>query len=140
MQLTRGCEYAIRGLVYLAMQKGEDPVLLADIAHAIEAPTNYLSNIFQILSRLGLVASHRGAKRGYTLARSPSEINLREIVEGMEGPITISSCNMDRGWCDPDQDCSMFTLWNDIQETVTKKLEKATLSKISGACFMHDIK
>ena len=39
--------------------------------------TNYLSNIFQILSRLGLVASHRGAKRGYTLARSPSEINLR---------------------------------------------------------------
>jgi Rrf2 family protein len=139
MQLTRGCEYAIRGLVFLAEEDRDDPILLADIAEAIGAPTNYLSNIFQILSRLGLVASHRGAKRGYTLARPPAEINLREIVEGMEGPITISSCNMDRSWCDPDQGCSMYDLWSDIQNTVTRKLEQATLAKLSGACFMHDI-
>jgi Rrf2 family protein len=87
MQLTRGCEYAIRGLVFLAKEDREDPILLADIAEKIGAPTNYLSNIFQILSRLGLVTSHRGAKRGYTLARAPGEINLREVVEGMEGQL-----------------------------------------------------
>ena len=139
MQLTRGCEYAIRGLVYLAMQKGDDPVLLADIAHAIEAPTNYLSNIFQILTRLGLVSSHRGAKRGYTLARDAAEINLREVVEGMEGPITISSCTMDRGWCDHEETCTMNMVWSDIQATVTKKLEEATLERLIGACFLHAV-
>ena len=137
MQLTRGCEYAIRGLVFLAMQKDEDPVLLADIAHAIEAPTNYLSNIFQILTRLNLVSSHRGAKRGYTLSRSPTEINLREVVEGMEGPISISSCNLDKGWCEHEETCSMYGVWDDIQETIAKKLEKATLAKLTGSCFIH---
>ena len=139
MQLTRGCEYAIRGLTYLAMQEPDEPVLLADIAKSIGAPNNYLSNIFQILSRLGLVSSHRGAKRGYTLARNPAEINLREVVEGMEGPITISSCNMDRGWCEHEQDCSMFKVWDDLQSTITRKLEEATLDNLTGACFMHHI-
>ena len=140
MQLTRGCEYAIRGLVFLAKENRDNPVLLADIATSIGAPTNYLSNIFQVLSRLGLVASHRGARRGYTLARDPSKINLREVVEGMEGPISISSCNMDRGWCDPEKECAMFNFWDELQGTITKLLEKATLDQLTGACFMHDIK
>jgi Rrf2 family protein len=138
MQLTRGCEYAIRGLVYLAMRNDDDPVLLADIAQSIEAPTNYLSNIFQILTRLGLVSSHRGAKRGYTLARPASDINLREVVEGMEGPISISSCNLDRGWCEHEEDCSMFSVWEDIQDTISSKLEKATLATLTGSCFVKD--
>jgi Rrf2 family protein len=139
MQLTRGCEYAIRGLTFLAMGKGEDPILLADIASGIGAPTNYLSNIFQVLTRLGLVTSHRGAKRGYTLARSPAEINIREIVEGMEGPISISSCTMDRGWCDHEQDCSMFKLWSGVQNAITDHLEQTSLSDLTTACFQHEI-
>lgn len=138
MQLTRGCEYAIRGLVYLAMQKQGEPVLLADIANGIGAPANYLSNIFQNLVRLGLVTSHFGAKRGYTLTRPASEINLREIVEGLEGPITISSCTMmSTPMCAQEGDCSLGSVWQDIQETITKKLEKATLSRLTGSCFLE---
>jgi Rrf2 family protein len=137
MQLTRGCEYAIRGLAYLAQSETDDPILLADIAKAITAPTNYLSNIFQILTRLGLVSSHRGAKRGYTLSRHPAKISVREIVEGMEGPITIASCNMELGYCEQDQTCSMFKLWDDIQKTITGKLESTTLESLGGACFLH---
>jgi Rrf2 family protein len=136
MQLTRGCEYAIRGLVFLAMQKGGDPVLLADIAGSIGAPNNYLSNIFQILTKLGLVTSHRGAKRGYTLSRGPEEINLREIVEGMEGPISISSCNIDRGWCEHEDTCSMYQVWEELQETIAGKLEKTSLASLQGSCFL----
>ncbi len=137
MQLTRGCEYAIRGLSFLAMQDEGEPVLLADIAKAISAPPNYLSNIFQILTRLGLVNSHRGAKRGYTLSRPAAEINVREIVEGMEGPITISSCNMERGWCEQEEGCAMYQLWEDLQRTIVTKLEQTTLDRLTGACFLH---
>jgi len=136
MQLTRGCEYAIRALVYLAMRRDEEPILLADIAEGIGAPPNYLSNIFQILSRLDLVRSHRGAKRGYSLAQSPKEINLRQVVEGIEGPISISTCNLDAGWCEKEESCSLFGVWEDIQQTVTKKLERATLATLTGACFL----
>ena len=137
MELTRGCEYAIRGLVFLGTKKQDDPVLLADIAKAIGAPTNYLSNIFQALIRLGLVSSHRGARRGYTLARAPSRINLLEIVEGMEGPIAFSSCSPGTKGCKHEGDCSLNALWSDVEKTITRKLEKATLSRLQSACFLR---
>lgn len=138
MQLTRGCEYAIRGLVFLAMGKQGEPVLLADIAAGIDAPANYLSNIFQSLVRLGLVTSHFGSRRGYTLTRPPSQINLREIVEGLEGPITIASCTMmSSPLCSQGDGCTLGNVWQDIQETITKKLEKATLNRLTGSCFVQ---
>ncbi|MEN8148929.1 MAG: Rrf2 family transcriptional regulator [Planctomycetota bacterium] len=140
MQLTRGCEYAIRALTYLAMHEEEHPILLADIAKGIGAPPNYLSNIFQILNRLDLVRSHRGAKRGYSLSQAPAEINLRQIVEGIEGPISVSSCTMDAGWCELDDGCSLFCIWDDIQKTITGKLEATTLATLSGACFLDESK
>jgi Rrf2 family protein len=140
MQLTRGCEYAIRALTYLAMREEEHPILLADIAKGIGAPPNYLSNIFQILTRLDLVRSHRGAKRGYSLAQPASEINLKQIVEGIEGPISISSCNMEAGWCELDGACSLYEIWDDIQQTISDKLSATTLSKLSGACFLEKSK
>ncbi len=139
MQLTRGCEYAIRGLVFMAKDQSGEPILLADIAKGIGAPTNYLSNIFQVLTRLGLVTSHRGAKRGYTLARPAKDINMREVVEGLEGPISMSSCTMDRGWCDHEKDCAMYQMWNGIQDAVLKRLEGTSLLKLTGSCFMHEI-
>ena len=138
MQLTRGCEYAIRALTYLAMRPDEHPILLADIAKGIGAPPNYLSNIFQILTRLDLVRSHRGAKRGYSLSQGPEEINLRQVVEGIEGPIAVSSCGMNANWCSSDSGCSMFSLWDELQEMITQKLESTSLSDLAGACFLHE--
>lgn len=140
MQLTRGCEYAIRALTYLAMREEEHPILLADIAKGIGAPPNYLSNIFQILTRLDLVRSHRGAKRGYSLSETPDKITLRQVVEGIEGPISISSCNMDTGFCELDGGCSLFGIWDEIQKTITEKLESTTLATLSGACFLEKSK
>ena len=48
----------------------------------------YLEQIFQRLRRAGLVQSKRGPGGGYTLARAPEEISLREIIEALEGPLS----------------------------------------------------
>jgi Rrf2 family protein len=124
-------------LTYLAMREEEHPILLADIAKGIGAPPNYLSNIFQILTRLDLVRSHRGAKRGYSLAQPADQINLKQIVEGIEGPISISSCNMEAGWCEMDDACSLFGIWDEIQQTISAKLEATSLTNLAGACFLE---
>jgi len=133
MQLTRGTEYAIMGLSYLAMKEGE-PVLLSQIAESIGAPANYLSQVFQSLTRLGLVSSHRGAKRGYTLARPPAEINLRHIVEGIEGPVTLTSNGTDRTWCGNNGGCSLYGRLDRIQSTIARELEEANLAGLITTC------
>jgi Rrf2 family protein len=134
MQLTRGTEYAIMGLTYLSMHE-DRPVLLATIAESIGAPANYLSQVFQSLTRLGLVTSHRGARRGYTLARPAREINLRHIIEGIEGPITLTSAGTDRDWCASNGNgCSLYGHLDKIQGVIAQQLEEATLVRLSATC------
>jgi len=133
MQLTRGTEYAIMGLSHLAMKEGE-PVLLAGIADAIGAPANYLSQVFQSLTRLGLVTSHRGARRGYTLARPAAEINLRQIIEGIEGTVTLTSGGTDRNWCGGNGDCSLYARLDRIEKTIARELEDANLAGLTVTC------
>jgi len=133
VQLTRGTEYAIMGLSYLAMRNGE-PVLLSTIADAIGAPANYLSQVFQSLTRVGLVNSHRGARRGYTLARPATEINLRHIIEGFEGPIVLASTGSDRKWCGDNGACSFYERLERIQVTIARELEEASLARLVRTC------
>jgi Rrf2 family protein len=136
MQLTRGTEYAIMGLTKLAMS-GEDPVLLADIAETIGAPANYLSQVFQALTRLGLVSSHRGAKRGYTLARPAREISLRDIIEGLEGPVVLTSPDTNRAWCSDNGSCSLYENLDRIEHVIARELEKASLDRLSLTCCLR---
>ena len=135
MQLTRGCEYAIRGLAFLGMGEPGEPVLLADIAQVIAAPPNYLSNIFQSLTRLGFVTSHRGAKRGYALARPAEEINLLEVVEAMEGPITISSCTLEGKMCECEGTCRLLEVFDGIRESMSRQLAEVNLKDLGIQCY-----
>ncbi len=44
------------------------------------------------LRKAGLVASERGKNGGYVLAKPATEITLKEIVEILEGPVTVMHC------------------------------------------------
>ena len=85
MILSRESEYGLEGLIVLARQPGGKVMLLQEIAEARGLPPGFLARIFQKLKHHNLVSSHRGAVRGYSLARPPSKISLREIFEAIEG-------------------------------------------------------
>jgi Rrf2 family iron-sulfur cluster assembly transcriptional regulator len=62
MKLTRGGEYGIRGVLYLAKQEEGKVSMLSAIAKAQDVPPRFLAKIFQALAKAGVVRSHRGAK------------------------------------------------------------------------------
>jgi Rrf2 family protein len=111
-----------------------EPVLLTTIAEAVAAPPNYLSNIFQNLTRLGFVTSHRGARRGYALARPPEEINLLEVVEAMEGPITISSLDERDKACECDPVCRLDEVFEDIRSAIDRRFSEVNLKDVGTNC------
>jgi Rrf2 family protein len=51
-----------------------------------------VAKTLKILAREGLLASHRGVKGGYSLARPAEEISMAEIVAALEGPIALTEC------------------------------------------------
>src|SRR5437660_12701575 len=80
-------EYGVRVMVELARRGGDQPVPLAEIAEHDGLPLAYLEHLVARLRKAGLVASRRGARGGYLLARPPEEIRMAEALEALERSI-----------------------------------------------------
>jgi Rrf2 family protein len=127
MRLTRGSDYGLRGLAYLARQPSGQVVLVREVAEAQHLPESYLAKIFQELVRQGVMVSHRGARGGFSLARDPSDINLREVVEAIEGPIELVPCLEAEPSCDQIDDCTMWPALQAVQDQLVGALEGMTV-------------
>jgi len=87
MRLSLQVHYAICGVFDLAYNGDGEPVQVRVIGDRQAIPARYLEQIFQRRRRAKLVRGKRGPGGGYTLARRPAEITIRDIVEAVEGPI-----------------------------------------------------
>jgi Rrf2 family protein len=87
MRLSLQAQYAVCGVFDLAYNGGDEPVQVRVIGDRQRIPARYLEQIFQRLRRARIVQGKRGPGGGYTLARPPSEITLRDVIEAVEGPL-----------------------------------------------------
>lgn len=127
MALTRKTDYAIRGMIYLAGVPEGHIALIGEIAEAAQVPQAFLAKILQLFVKTGLVISTRGASGGFSLAKNPEQITLREIIETVEGPITPNRCVMGRGVCSLSETCPVHPVWRRVQTTVQGMLDEVTL-------------
>jgi Rrf2 family iron-sulfur cluster assembly transcriptional regulator len=131
MELTRMGEYAIRGMVYLALYRDNKVVLLKDLCSAQDTPRAFMIKIFQQLSKKGLVKSVRGSKGGYVLAKAANQITLREVIEGVEGPIFLNRCLIRKMGCDRSEKCPLHPVWKEAQKCLMEVLEKHSLAELA---------
>jgi Rrf2 family protein len=87
MRLALQFQYAICGVFDLAYNGRGEPIQVRVISERQAIPARYLEQIFRRLRQGGVLTSKRGPGGGYTLARSASQITLRELVEAVEGPL-----------------------------------------------------
>jgi Rrf2 family transcriptional regulator, iron-sulfur cluster assembly transcription factor len=132
VRLTKGADYGARGALYLASKPQDTVVLVSEIAEAENLPESYLAKIFQDLAKEGIVRSHRGAKGGFSLARPATEITLREVVEAIEGPITLSRCLAPWEGCDKQETCALHPVLREAQATLLQALESASLADLAA--------
>lgn len=131
MRLTRGADYGLRGMIHLAQLPMGEIALVRDVAGTEQVPESYLAKIFQDLSRSGLMVSHRGAKGGFSLARDPAEITLREMVEAIEGPIFLVPCLDSRQHCDRMGECALQEAMALAQDRFLEQLDKTSLRSLA---------
>jgi len=131
MRLTRGADYGTRGMIRLAAMPPDSVVLIKHIAAIEGLPESYLSKIFQELAKDGLVRSHRGAKGGFSLARPPEEITLRQVIEAIEGPIALSRCLSSSEGCDRADACPLRPALSEAQLQLLAVLDRTTLKDLS---------
>lgn len=131
MKLGRESLYALEGLFALTAKPLGTVMLLRDIAKARGVPQTFLAKIFQKLNRAGIVASSRGAVRGYALVRRPKDIKLKEILLAVEGADLFDRCIFWSDRCADSDPCPIHFRWKKLREQVIEDLmERTTLAEL----------
>ncbi|MGA2613413.1 MAG: Rrf2 family transcriptional regulator [Spirochaetia bacterium] len=128
MQFGTSIEYAIHGLVFMA-GGASATVLVGDIAKGIKVPESYLRKVLQLLARAGLVASHRGAKGGFSLARDASRITLRDVVEAVDGSLPTWCCVKEKKRCS-ETPCPVSAAFETAREKMAESLAQTSIGDL----------
>jgi Rrf2 family protein len=133
-------------MVALALNYGQSPIFLKDIAKGENISEKYLSLIIIPLRRIGLVNSVRGAYGGYRLAKEPSQITMKEIVDVLEGDCSLVDCVKNPSTCPRVSTCASHDILVIIGGKISETLSSITLDMLvkmnqekAGNAMMNNI-
>ena len=105
------------------------PIALKDIAKDENLSESYLEQLFTLLRKADLVKSIRGAGGGYVLARDPQNIAIGEIINALEGDISLSCCDLGKNVaCGKQADCATRDILSKLQGQIEGVMESMTLA------------
>lgn len=130
LQLTMTGEYSVRAMLHLASAPSGEVVQIGEISKHWDIPEEFLRKIVQILSRAGLILSHRGAGGGIELARPAEEISLLEVIEAAEGKLALNKCLLEAGVCPRDVWCAVHQVWSEVQQEMEEMLRRKSLAEL----------
>ncbi len=133
MKISTKGRYGLRILLDLATHVSEKPRLIRDIAESQQISEKYISRLIVDLRRARLVRSVRGANGGFHLAKSPKEITLLEILETMEGTISIVDCVLTPEKCPRSHRCTAKGVWTKLNDEIRDLMRNITFDQIIEA-------
>jgi FeS assembly SUF system regulator len=129
LRITKLTDYAVLVLSDMVRPDGAEACAARDVALRTRIPQPTVSKVLKLLARGGLVVSERGKHGGYRLARAPEAISVADIVDAVEGPISVTECSQEaRGMCGLEGSCPTETNWVRINETIRQTLRGIALA------------
>ncbi len=130
-KLNRLTDYGV--VVMSQMSRDSDQVRTApQISQNTGVPLPTVAKLLNTLAHERLVASHRGAAGGYSLARPPQQISVAEIIQALEGPIALTACvDGATGCCDVEAVCPMRGNWDKVNAAIRGALSQVSLADMT---------
>ena len=130
MKLSTRGRYATRAMLDLALNYGQEPVVLSAVARRQQISEQYLEQLIGPLKVAGLVRSVRGPNGGFMLAKSPSVISISQIIRAVEGSTALVECVDDPQACSRADDCLTRRVWVKATEAVNNVFGSITLQEL----------
>lgn len=134
LELSGRADYGVRAALALGRAYGSGELRkLDDIATAMAIPRSFAPQVLGDLVRAGIVEARTGRDGGYRLARAPTNVNLLELVEAIEGPLVPRRCTLRGGACRLDDVCPVHPAWVEAAQALRRSLSRATLAEALAA-------
>ncbi len=91
-----------------------------------------VSKLLKELQRAGLVVSVRGARGGYQLARAASEISASDIIDAVEGPVSLTECSSHQSLCELEENCQVGHSWQRVNVAIRQALTEVRLTDLTA--------
>ena len=130
MQITRQADYALRAMLYLAKMDPTQRSATSQIAENQQIPPSFLAKIISQLSIAGLIHTSRGARGGVSLARPIEDVSLLDVVEAIDGPISLNECTHNQDSCPFGEECPIHPVWCEAQKELVDKLKNTRFSDL----------
>jgi FeS assembly SUF system regulator len=131
-RISRLTDYGIIVMAHLAECQDDDSHNARELAEDTQLPVPVVSKILKSLTRAGLLVSQRGSKGGYSLARTPGDIPVVEMITALEGPVGITECTVHPGSCAQESSCQVRDPWQRINAAINGALDKITLADLAN--------
>lgn len=131
MKISTKGRYALRLMVDLAEHKDSGFIALKDVAKRQNISKKYLEQIVPVLNGAGLLATNRGNRGGYRLAKEPKEYTVGDILRITEGSIAPVSClDSEVNACERKNFCQTLYVWEGLYKVVNEYLDGITVQDI----------
>lgn len=134
MKLSLRGEYALRAMLVLGLNHGQQVVRIQTISDHQNIPKRFLEQILNDLKSGGFVQSKRGVAGGYRLARDPEEISLASVIRHVEGALAPVGCVSERFYrkcsCPDESRCAIRSVMKEVRSAIVGIVERVTIAEL----------
>jgi Rrf2 family protein len=132
LRLTKKADNALMAMKHLAVKSDTATISAREIAAEYEIPIELMAKVLQRLARRGLLISTQGTRGGYRLSKSTASISVADIIEAIDGPLTVTACSTHDDQCGQYAKCNVRDpLWR-IKDRILEALSTCSLAEIAA--------
>jgi Rrf2 family protein len=133
LRLSKKSDYALMAVKHLALRSdGGASSSAREMSEAYDIPLELLAKVLQRLVRARLLVSVQGTRGGYRLGRPATAISVADVIQAVDGPVTVTACSTDDHNCDQYSKCSIRDpLWK-IKNRIFDALNTVSVAEMAA--------
>jgi Rrf2 family protein len=132
LRLSKKADYALIAMKHLALRGDRGSSSAREIAALYDIPIELMAKVLQRLVQRGLLVSQQGTRGGYHLSRAPIQITVADVIQAIEGPVTVTACSTDEGRCEQFSKCNVRDSLYRVRERILAALGECTIAELAA--------
>ena len=130
IKISKQVDYAFQLIAELAKLEKNASLSLKKFSLQSSISFLFLQKIAKLLREAGIIKSVKGKNGGYMLARPVETLNVKKIIEAVEGSYNAVDCAGSAKCCEKNKKCSMKSGFQIISKQINNYFEKLKVTDI----------